>query len=268
MMLSCSSPMVPGGTLTEKAERLAQWGYDAIAVFQPLETWNEKVRRELTSLAGRTGVRPVEFVLMDDVYGNAMSNDPALRDRCRAMYSEAAGVCAEIGGVTEIEFEYGAQDPLPLFDPYQRLDVAQKAEFIDFYGDMLTVVADTEARVLLEPINRYESGYLNRVADNLEIIEAVDHPNAGLLPDIFHMSIEESDLPAALRAAGSHIEHVHLGDNNRLLPGHGHLPWADIFQALRDVGFEGYLNLECSTSGDPAQTLPATATWLRQMLAA
>jgi sugar phosphate isomerase/epimerase len=133
---------------------------------------------------------------------------------------------------------------------------------------MLEVVAGSTGRVLLEPINRYESRYLNRVVDNLEIIDAVAHPNAGLLPDIFHMSIEEADLPAAIRAAGSKIAHVHLGDNNRLLPGYGHLPWLAIFQALRDVGYADYVNLECSTSGDPAGTLPATAATLRQWIAA
>jgi sugar phosphate isomerase/epimerase len=259
--------MVPGATLTEKAELLAQWGYDAIAVFQPLETWNDAVHRELVTLADRTGVRPVEFLLMSDDYGNAMADDPEVRARCRAMYREAAGVCAEIGAVTEIEFQYGAQDPLPLFDPFQQLDAQQKSGFIDFYREMLDVVAGTQGRVLLEPINRYESGYLNRVVDNLEIIDAVAHPNAGLLPDVFHMSIEESDLPAALRLAGDRIAHVHLGDNNRLLPGYGHLPWPAIFQALRDIGYDRCVNLECSTTGDPAVTLPAMAETLRRWIA-
>jgi len=266
MKLSCSSPMVPGATLTEQADLLAQWGYDGIAVFQPLETWSDTVHRELVSLAERTGVRPVEFLLMSDFYGKAMADDPDLRARCRAMYREAAIVCAEIGAVTEIEFQYGAQDPLPLFDPFPQLDAQQKSDFIDFYREMLEVVAGSQGRVLLEPINRYESGYLNRVIDNMEIIDAVAHPNAGLLPDVFHMSIEEPDLPASLRLAGSHVAHVHLGDNNRLLPGNGHLPWRDIFEALRDIGFDGYVNLECSTTGDPAVTLPAMAATLRDWI--
>ncbi|MHC5797124.1 TIM barrel protein [Lacisediminihabitans sp. FW035] len=266
MKLACSSPMVPGATLTEKAVLLADWGYDAIAVFQPLADWNDTVRRELSSLTSRTGVRPVEFVLTDDIYGNAMSSDADLRGRCRAMYREAAAVCAEIGAVTEIEFQYGAQNPLPLFEPFQQLDARQTTDFIAFYQEMLDIVDGSEGRVLLEPLNRYESRYLNLAADNLAIIEAVAHPNSGLLPDVFHMSIEEADIPATLRAAADQIVHVHLGDNNRLLPGHGHLDWPGIIRALRDVGYDGYLNLECSTEGDPASTLPATAVFLRTLL--
>jgi len=266
MKLACSSPMVPGTTLTDKAERLAEWGYDAIAVFQPLGEWSAGVRAELSSLADRTGIRPVEFVLTDDIYGNAMSADPDLRERCRVMYKEAASVCAEIGAVTEIEYQYGVQNPLPLFDPFQQLSDDQTTSFIAFYREMLEIVEGSDGRVLLEPLNRYESKYLNLVSDNLDIIQAVDHPNAGLLPDVFHMSIEESDIPASLRQAQGHVVHVHLGDNNRLLPGHGHLDWPAIIQALRDIDYDGYLNLECSTEGDPARTLPETARYLRQLL--
>ncbi|MCU1422563.1 MAG: Sugar phosphate isomerase/epimerase [Microbacteriaceae bacterium] len=266
MKLCCSSPMVPGATLTEKATLLREWGYDAIAVFQPLEAWNDDVHEELRTLAERTGVVPAEFVLTDSVYGNAMSSDPGLRARCRAMYREAVTVCAELGAVTEIEFEYGSQDPLPLFEPFQKLDATQRAEFIAFYRELLGIVAGTGGRVLLEPINRYESRYLNLVADNLEIIDAVNHPNAGLLPDTFHMSIEEVDVASALDVAGDRIAHVHLGDNNRLLPGHGRLDWDGIFASLGRVGFDGYVNLECSTEGDPARSLPVTAAYLRELV--
>ncbi len=265
MKLSCSSPMVPGQTLTEKAQNLRTWGYDALAVFQPYSEWSDELREELGSLEERTGVRAAEFVFMDASYGNAMSPDGELRDRCRAMYRLAATVCAQIGAVTEIEYQYGPQDPMPLFDPYQQLSPDQADDFTAFYRQVLDLVAGTPARVLLEPINRYECRYLNRIADNIRIIDAVAHPNAGLLPDTFHMSIEEADMGQALIQAGPRIGHVHLGDSNRLLPGHGLLNWPDIFGALNTVGYDGYVNLECSTTGDPAVTLPATAAWIRDL---
>lgn len=265
MIVCCSSPMVPGDTLTAKADLLKGWGYDAIAVFQPLEEWSDQVRQEMIALEARTGVRPVEFVLTDDIYGNAMSGDEALRDACRDMYRRAADVCAELGLVTEIEYEYGPQDPMPLFDPYQQLAADQEARFLDFYRELLDRVAGSGASILLEPLNRYESRYLNSVTDNLRLIDKVAHPNAGLLPDTFHMSIEERSVSDALRAAGDQVRHVHLGDNNRLLPGAGSLDWGAIFEALRDIGYDGAVNLECSTTGDPHQTLPANAALLREL---
>lgn len=267
MKLCASSPMIPGHSLTEQAEQLARWEYDAIAVFQPLDRWGPDVRRELETLERRTSVRPVEFVLTDTIYGNAMSAVPELRSRCRAMYLEAAAVCADIGAVTEIEFEYRPQDPAPLFDPYQRPSRAELDEFVEFYTEMLDVVRGSDARVLLEPLNRYESRYLNTVADNAAVVDAVADPHAGLLPDTFHMSIEEADPAGALRAARERVAHVHLGDNNRLLPGHGRLDWPDLFAALREIGYTGYVNLECSTEGDPSRTLPRTAAFLRSLIA-
>jgi sugar phosphate isomerase/epimerase len=264
--LCCSSPMVPGYTLTEKAQNLRLWGFDAIAVFQPYSEWSNDLRDELESLEKRTGVRAAEFVFMDASYGNAMSPDDELRNRCRAMYRHAAAICGEIGAVTEIEYQYGPQDPMPLFDPYQQLSKDQEDDFAAFYRQVLDLVAGTPARVLLEPINRYESRYLNRIADNIRIIDAVAHPNAGLLPDTFHMSIEEADMGQALIQAGNRIAHVHLGDSNRLLPGCGLLNWHDIFGALAAVAYDGYVNLECSTTGDPAVTLSAIAAFLRELM--
>jgi len=257
--------MVPGASLTEKAERLRGWGYDAIAVFQPQDEWTEEVHRELVALESRTGVRPVEFVLTSEIYGHAMSTDDGLREACREMYTQAVDVCAELGLVTEIEFEYRPQDPMPLFDPYQQLTSDQEQQFIEFYLELLGRAEGSAASVLLEPLNRYESRYLNSVADNLRVIAQVDHPNAGLLPDTFHMSIEEANIPAALRQAGGQVRHVHLGENNRLLPGLGALDWEAIFGALKDIDYRGAVNLECSTSGDPDRTLPDTARALREL---
>ncbi|WP_157000432.1 TIM barrel protein, partial [Leucobacter komagatae] len=178
------------------------WGYDTLAVFQPKDEWTPAVHGELLELESRTGVRPVEFVLTDDIYGNAMSEDLRLRDACRDMYREAVDVCAELGMVTEIEYEYGPQDPMPLFTPYRQMPAAEETDFVSFYLELLARASGSAAAVLLEPLNRYESRYLNSVSDNLRVLELVNHPNSGLLPDTFHMSIEEQSISGALRSAG------------------------------------------------------------------
>jgi sugar phosphate isomerase/epimerase len=265
MKLSCSSPMVPGDTLTEKATALHGWGYNGISVFWPLGQWNEAVREELAQLEQRTGVAPCEFVLTDPMYGRLMDPDAASRASCRAMYRAAAEVCAEMGMVTELEFQYGPQDPMPLFDPYQKLTTAQLSDFVAIYRELAEPMQGSAALLLLEPLNRYESRYLNSVADCLDALAAVDRPGTGLLFDFFHVAIEEADIAQAIRLAGNRIKHVHLADNNRMLPGYGNIDWEGCIAALKSVGYDGYLNLECSTSGDPATTLPATSEFLRRL---
>jgi sugar phosphate isomerase/epimerase len=266
MQLCCSSPMVPGESLTEKAENLARWGYDAISVVQPLDTWDEHAHSELASIERRTGIRPARFVLTSPTYGHAMSPNQDLRARCRAMYRQAALICAELGAVMEIEYEYGAQDPLPLFSPYQQLNDEQRDAFLAFYGEMLLVVEGTSASILLEPLNRYECKFLNRMSDNVHVVDLVSHPNAGLLPDTFHMSLEESDMGGSLREAGHRIRHMDLADSNRLLPGRGLLDWSEIFNALHEIGYEGDLNLECCPGDDPSVELAAAAGLLRGLV--
>ena len=179
MRLSCSSPMVPGKTLTAQAEALREWGFDAISIFYPFDQWGPEIRDEILGLEDRTGIVPCEFAFSDPLYGHLMDDDLARREASRAMYREAARLCAELGAVTELEFEYGAQDPLPLFDPYQSLDQGQRDAFTQMYLEILEPVQGTGARVLLEPLNRYESRYLNSVADCVDAVYAVGHPHGG-----------------------------------------------------------------------------------------
>jgi sugar phosphate isomerase/epimerase len=266
MKLACSSPMVPAETLTQKAELLKQWGYAGIAIFFDYKDWNDGVLEELLSLESRTGIVPCEFVLTGEVYGRLMDSDPDIRARAKATYIEAATICTRIGANTSVEFEYKIQDPMPLFDPYRKLDATQFATFVELYKELLAVVQTSNSGVLLEPLNRYESLFLNSVADCGEVLRAVDSPNAGLLFDFFHSSIEERDLVDSIHTAGDLIRHVHLGDNNRLLPGMGNINWKRSFDALKEVGYAGFVNLECSTSGDAHQTLPDVAEYITTLI--
>jgi sugar phosphate isomerase/epimerase len=98
--------------------------------------------------------------------------------------------------------------------------------------------------VLLEPLNRYECDYINRLSDVTAIAAEIGAPNLKLLADTFHMNIEEVDLAASLKAAGPILGHVHLADTNRQAPGHGHLDIAAVLAALNEIGYQGYLSFE------------------------
>lgn len=266
MKISCSSPMVPGKSITEKAMKLKKWGYDAIALFVDYETWTEEQHQEVLQLKNETDIIPCEFVFSSPIYGHLMDEDPELRIKCRDMYKKAATICGEIGAVTELEFEYKPQDPLPVFEPYAKLDENQKVDFLEIYLELLEPLKGTKGKMLLENINRYESKYLNTLNDCKEIVDLVRHENAGILADLFHMSIEEKNIPDAIKSVGHDICHVHLGDNNRLLPGYGSTDWEKCFSALKAVGYRGFVNLECSTCGNPEKTLPQTAVFLKELI--
>mgnify|MGYP002510802091 FL=1 len=258
--------MVPGKSLTEQAENLKKWGYEGIAVFMDYRLWNEERQEELMLLQGRTGIIPCEFAFSDDLYGHLMDPDPKMRRACRDMYREAAAFCGALGAVTELEYEYGPQNPLPLFSPYAQMDPRQEEEFLQMYRELLEPLAGTGGKMLLEGINRYESPFLNTLKDCRAVTERLSDTHAGVLADFFHMSIEEKNMAESIREAGASICHVHLGDSNRLLPGYGSTDWDACLQALKDIKYEGFLNLECCVCGDPAVTLPETSRYLRDRM--
>jgi len=120
--------------------------------------------------------------------------------------------------------------------------------------------------VLLEPLNRYEDHMLNRLEEGVELCKLAGRPSVRVMGDLFHMSIEEDDLGGAIRDTGGYLAHVHLADSNRAHPGAGHTDFAPAFEALREIGFDGYLAMECAVRGDARAVLPQVARRLRSAL--
>jgi D-psicose/D-tagatose/L-ribulose 3-epimerase len=104
-------------------------------------------------------------------------------------------------------------------------------------------------RIGLEPLNRFETYFLNRCEQALALADAVGG-NCGVALDTFHMNIEESDLIAAIHLAGDRLVDFHVADNNRMPPGHGALDWTAIVGALQTIGYQGHMTAEFVASLD------------------
>lgn len=131
-------------------------------------------------------------------------------------------------------------------------------------ADTLRALGDHAARggvrLAVEPLNRFESSFLNTTEQALELVGMVDHPAVGLGLDLFHMGIEEKDVAGALRAAGSALFHLQVAENDRGTPGTGSLPWAAVARALRDTGYRGAVVVE-TFPYDCAEIATAAAVW-------
>lgn len=103
---------------------------------------------------------------------------------------------------------------------------------------------DCDVTLGLEVLNRYEGYMLNTCDQAREFIKAVDSTHVKIMLDTFHMNIEEDNIPAAIRKAGPDLCHLHVGEQNRRVPGKGSLPWAEIGQALRDIHYQGAAVME------------------------
>lgn len=115
---------------------------------------------------------------------------------------------------------------------------------VEAYRELGPVFAAHDVHVGIEPLNRFETYFLNTTNDAVAFCAEVDHPNVGILWDTFHANIEEKNPAAALAAAGRFLKHVHTCENDRGTPGSGHVDWPGVFEALRGLGYDSWLTIE------------------------
>lgn len=115
-------------------------------------------------------------------------------------------------------------------------------------GKLAVYAVDHGVTLCLEPLNRFETSFINTAAQGVEVIDRVAHPACQLMLDTFHMNIEEASLGEAIRAVGPRLRHVHACENDRGAPGSGHVPWADVAAALKDIRYEGPVVIESFTA--------------------
>ena len=109
----------------------------------------------------------------------------------------------------------------------------------EVWAEVAEYAARSGITIGIEPINRYESYMCTSAEEVLRFIKCVNAPNLSLHLDTFHMNIEEDDIPGAIRLCGDKLAYMHLVDSNRGTPGMGHIPWLDVFKALKDIDYHG-----------------------------
>ncbi|MBV8895662.1 MAG: sugar phosphate isomerase/epimerase [Acidobacteriaceae bacterium] len=112
------------------------------------------------------------------------------------------------------------------------------------YRELAPVLERNRVHLCIEPLNRFETYFLNTTADAVRLCDEVNHPYVGILWDTFHANIEEKNLHDSLVSAARHLKHVHTCENDRGTPGSGHVDWNGVFRALTEIGYDGWLTIE------------------------
>lgn len=114
----------------------------------------------------------------------------------------------------------------------------------------------------VECLNRFETYLLNTHADAAKFAREVNHPRCRVMYDTFHSNIEEKNIPDAIRACADMLCHVHISENDRSTPGAGNVRWAENFDTLKEVGYDGWLMIEAFGLALP-ELAAATKIWRR-----
>jgi len=112
----------------------------------------------------------------------------------------------------------------------------------------------------VEPLNRFETSFINLAEQAVELVQMVDSPAIQIMLDTFHMNIEEKDLGQAIEMSAPYLIHVHANENDRGTPGSGHVPWATVASALKKINYSGALVIESFTT-EVKEIARAAAIW-------
>lgn len=127
---------------------------------------------------------------------------------------------------------------------------ADRDMYIKRFTDGLYELAETGAQIVIEAINFYVNNYFCSVPETLEFIESLELENLKIHIDTHHMNIEDMDASEAVRRCGKLLGYVHFAENNRLYPGGGRLDFRAVMEELEQIGYQGYISLECVPKPD------------------
>lgn len=249
--------MLPGPRLVDRFAQAADLGIGGI------EFWSRTLPRqakEIARLSGRNNV--VAATVNHGRRSRFLDPDPQERRRAMAELKEALTLAGEIGaaGVVFVPHFFGPL--LPDLSPFMTAVELERALLKAQLEELAEHAERAGVRLWVEPVNRYETHLLNRLEQAAEIVEAVGHPALGIVADLFHMALDEPDIPGAIVQYGEFIGHVHLADNNRRLPGQGSTDFEVAFAALEEAGYRGWFAFEC---GEPGENAPHAEQYLLEL---
>lgn len=243
-----SAPILLRGTVGENLEKAAAMGYNAIEVhtredvpydYAALRADYERIgARVAMVITGRLNTEGMCSLTADEPYITA-----AAMEGMRRYIDMAHGLDADI----VIGWVKGTVPKGGIREKYMDR-LAANLRILAAYG------AEREVKLELEVINRYETNIFNTAAETVAFLEKYELDNCYVHLDTFHMGIEETDPIGAIRLCKGRLGYFHLADNSRLYPGTGQFDFKKYLDALEEVGYDGYLSVEClpQPSGEEA----------------
>ncbi len=170
------------------------------------------------------------------------SKDSSVREKGISYLQRIADSIGEMGGGKLGGIIYGAW-PVTM-----HIEIDDKRHYlarsIDSMKRAICAAENNNVIFNVEVVNRFEQFLLNTCEEAIAYVGAVGSPNAKIMLDTFHMNIEEDFIADAILMAGDKLGHLHLGENNRMPPGYGHIPWTEIAASLRKIDYQGDLVME------------------------
>lgn len=218
-------------------DKLKGMGFDGIEIHlnHPETLPVEKIKGKMQD----TGMKCTFTATLEKKH-NFLSSDSKKRDQGINFLKELMNIVAELegdvlGGVIYAAWgEFTGKMRTNEEWDYSKESLLNAAEYAGKKGVVLA----------LEPVNRYETYFLNTAEDARKLVEDINHPNVRIHLDTYHLNIEEESFYGSIKTAGEYLYHFHVCENNRGIPGTGHIPWEEVYKALKEINYNRWAIIE------------------------
>ncbi len=249
MRLAIQEDMLPGQTTLERFQAAQSLG------FQGVEVWGQGLTArvpEIVEAMQKTGllISAVNHGQQSDL----LHPDRTERERALAELRQSVVDGVDLGAAGVIVVPHFGTPAMPDLTPYKSVFQLEYELLHNHLRTLSDYVYAIGIDLYIEPINRYETHFLNTLADAIRVRRKIkDHPHVKICANVFHMAMEEASIPQSLRNYINDLGYIHLADNNRRLPGQGMTDFTAIATTLREAGYDGWVSLECGQPGCNAE---------------
>ena len=237
-------------------KKAAELGYNGIEL--ALKSADEIDPEKLSDLLLQSGLE-VSCISTGQVFAELgymfTSADKQKRNKLKEIFKDFIDLAQHFSQQVNIGRVRGTLDP--------QNPLASEQLFIELAREICDYALDKDVTLLLEPVNRYEINFINNVTQGVELMKKVGRENIKLMPDVFHMNIEDATIGGQLAENIDYVGYIHLADSNRYAPGQGHTDFDDIFEKLKEADYKGWVSVEILPQPDPDTAAAQAADFLK-----
>ncbi|MCM8818328.1 MAG: sugar phosphate isomerase/epimerase [Candidatus Omnitrophica bacterium] len=264
MKLGCQDMILPGNSIKEKFKLAKEIGFEGIEIWGRILLEDSQKIKEYKEVSEETNIK-ISTICAG--YRNfLLEPDPENRRKAREDIKKLLEIGGELGAVGLILVPIFGKPQISDLSPYKDAFELEKELLFSQLPELVETAEKVKCSILLEPLNRYETHFLNKLEQAVEYCEKIDSSYLKIMADFFHMNIEEANISESIEKAGKWITHIHLADSNRVLPGMGHTDFENGFKALKKINFKNYMILECGIPEPKIENLKKSFKFMKNIL--
>lgn len=223
-------------------KKIEDIGYNAVEL--TIENRNRKNLEKIKNSLEKTSLECI--ICSSFLSGNIISEKDEIVNKGKKYIIESIDMCEYLGSKILVGPTYGIYINKDFLSPHIKSRAINQCTRI--LEDIGNYANEKKIKIAIEPLNRYESNFLNTAKEGLDLLSKINLKNVGLNLDTYHMNIEEKNIEKAILYSGKFLFHLHVTENDRGTPGSGHIDWASVSNSLKKINFNGFVVME---SGNP-----------------